>query len=403
MILSPELANDIVERAMVIIHHNVNVINNNGIIIASGDKSRIGTTHEIGRRVALTGKAISIYDDEVDIGDYVAPGINSPIIVDNEVLFVVGVSGNPNEISKYAALANLTAELLAKQELQHQELNWSLRINDLAYNDIININFRYEFDISIKNILNTIQQTIQKEKQPYLIRINSELYNLHLMRKVIDSLNLKFDFSNLIVLSTNTLAIFTDDELTLIDTLKEQRLSTETSQVQYLDFKVVKSYPSSNIYSLLDSICYGLLVLDEINNRNHWIINGLDAEIILNLLVSDLFCLSGSKAIFQEKNSFYAGGGEVCGIRKHSIRNSVFSYLYSSILKHPSGIELINTLKAYFEENLEILKTAQKLNVHRNTLKNRFKLIQELTKLDPYNFKHLSVLYFILLNNKIIN
>ena len=256
MILSPELANDIVERAMVIIHHNVNVINNNGIIIASGDKSRIGTTHEIGRRVALTGKAISIYDDEVDIGDYVAPGINSPIIVDNEVLFVVGVSGNPNEISKYAALANLTAELLAKQELQHQELNWSLRINDLAYNDIININFRYEFDTSIKNILNTIQQTIQKEKQPYLIRINSELYNLHLMRKVIDSLNLKFDFSNLIVLSTNTLAIFTDDELTLIDTLKEQRLSTETSQVQYLDFKVVKSYPSSNIYSLLDSICY---------------------------------------------------------------------------------------------------------------------------------------------------
>ncbi|MBO8415109.1 MAG: hypothetical protein IAB19_01850 [Proteobacteria bacterium] len=48
MILTSELANAIIDRAMAGIHHNVNVISNDGIIIASGDKSRIGSSHEVG-------------------------------------------------------------------------------------------------------------------------------------------------------------------------------------------------------------------------------------------------------------------------------------------------------------------------------------------------------------------
>lgn len=39
MLLTEKLANDIVTRAMGIIHHNVNVINSQGVIIASGEKN----------------------------------------------------------------------------------------------------------------------------------------------------------------------------------------------------------------------------------------------------------------------------------------------------------------------------------------------------------------------------
>lgn len=46
MIITTALANEIVARAMAIIHHNVNVIDHHGQIIASGERHRIGEQHE---------------------------------------------------------------------------------------------------------------------------------------------------------------------------------------------------------------------------------------------------------------------------------------------------------------------------------------------------------------------
>ncbi|XBM34228.1 sugar diacid recognition domain-containing protein [Bacillus licheniformis] len=43
--LSKELAEEIVERTMSIIRHNINMMDENGVIIASGDRSRIGDEH----------------------------------------------------------------------------------------------------------------------------------------------------------------------------------------------------------------------------------------------------------------------------------------------------------------------------------------------------------------------
>ncbi len=49
MIITTALANEIVARAMAIIHHNVNVIDHHGQIIASGERHRIGEQHEVAR------------------------------------------------------------------------------------------------------------------------------------------------------------------------------------------------------------------------------------------------------------------------------------------------------------------------------------------------------------------
>lgn len=55
MIITTALANEIVARAMAIIHHNVNVIDHHGQIIASGERHRIGEQHEIAREVMWGG------------------------------------------------------------------------------------------------------------------------------------------------------------------------------------------------------------------------------------------------------------------------------------------------------------------------------------------------------------
>jgi len=47
---------------------------------------------------------------------------------------------------------------------------------------------------------------------------------------------------------------------------------------------------------------------------------------------------------------------------------------------------LLETLKAFFDNNLSISKTAQTIYVHRNTLLYRLRRVKEITGLDPKKF-----------------
>ena len=133
MIITTALANEIVARAMAIIHHNVNVIDHHGQIIASGERHRIGEQHEVAREVIRTGKRICINNAaEAARFHNVHPGINHPIIYDDRVVMVVGISGDPAAISRYAELAVLTAELLVRQAIEMRETNWRQRLRDLV-------------------------------------------------------------------------------------------------------------------------------------------------------------------------------------------------------------------------------------------------------------------------------
>jgi sugar diacid utilization regulator len=119
---------------MAIIHHNVNVIDHHGQIIASGERHRIGEQHEIAREVIRTGKRICINNTaEAARFQNVHPGINHPIIYDDRVVMVVGISGDPAAISRYAELAVLTAELLVRQAVEMRETNWRQRLRDTLF------------------------------------------------------------------------------------------------------------------------------------------------------------------------------------------------------------------------------------------------------------------------------
>ncbi|WP_320158202.1 sugar diacid recognition domain-containing protein, partial [Klebsiella pneumoniae] len=134
MIITTALANEIVARAMAIIHHNVNVIDHHGQIIASGERHRIGEQHEVAREVIRTGKRICINNAAEAVRFHnVHPGINHPIIYDDRVVMVVGISGDPAAISRYAELAVLTAELLVRQAIEMRETNWRQRLRDTLF------------------------------------------------------------------------------------------------------------------------------------------------------------------------------------------------------------------------------------------------------------------------------
>jgi carbohydrate diacid regulator len=61
---------------------------------------------------------------------------------------------------------------------------------------------------------------------------------------------------------------------------------------------------------------------------------------------------------------------------------------------------LIETLQVYIENNLNVMETADNLNIHRNTLNYRLSRIYEITGKDPKKILDLIDLVHILIHRK---
>lgn len=66
MKITHKLAQDIVDKTMKILEKNINIMNENGVIIASGDKSRLNQYHEGAAQVIREGKKLEIYSKDIN-------------------------------------------------------------------------------------------------------------------------------------------------------------------------------------------------------------------------------------------------------------------------------------------------------------------------------------------------
>lgn len=116
-VLSPALAQRLVDQVAASVAHNVNLMDAEGVIIASLDPSRVGTSHWAAEQAARTRQAVRITEREAT--DTVRPGINAPLVMEGDVVGVVGVTGDPDEIDEAARLLLLTLRLILDAETEH--------------------------------------------------------------------------------------------------------------------------------------------------------------------------------------------------------------------------------------------------------------------------------------------
>lgn len=137
-ILSTELAQDIVTRTMRIIPYNVNVMDANGSIIASGNPARIGELHA-GALLALA-KKLTVEIDAASARNLhgAQPGINLPLTVHGQLCGAVGLSGAPDEVRQFGELVRLTAEMILEQAQLAGELQRDSRYREAFVLNLIN-------------------------------------------------------------------------------------------------------------------------------------------------------------------------------------------------------------------------------------------------------------------------
>lgn len=78
------------------------------------DESRIGTFHEIGREAAASGSVIEVRENDHFTGTQ--QGVNLPIYHNHKIIAVIGITGNPDDVQKYARLAERITRLLIREK-----------------------------------------------------------------------------------------------------------------------------------------------------------------------------------------------------------------------------------------------------------------------------------------------
>ncbi len=124
--IEARLAQDIVDRTMNIIPFNVNVMDGRGIILGSGETSRIGELHSGAQLALAQNRTVEIDAATSRTLRGVKPGVNIPLTVRGHICGVVGLTGEPDTVRQFGELVRVTAEMILEQaqligELQREK------------------------------------------------------------------------------------------------------------------------------------------------------------------------------------------------------------------------------------------------------------------------------------------
>lgn len=146
MLLQP-LAKEMVEAVSGLVEgRTINIMDTEGIIVASTDPDRVGSFHQGALEAVRTGKMVNITREQLSAYPGAKEGCNMPLRVSGTIIGVVGIRGDPPEIlamahllevyaAKYFQLEAMTSPRLAESELRGRVLRALLSPTDKALSD----------------------------------------------------------------------------------------------------------------------------------------------------------------------------------------------------------------------------------------------------------------------------
>lgn len=122
MKISRTVAGEIVEQLSLDINQGINIMDKDGMIIASSDKERVGQLHA-GARKLLEEKLPNLIIEDNDQYAGSRCGVNLPIFIDGEALGVIGITGAVSEVFQYGnIIKRMTEIMLLDRKLRDQEI-----------------------------------------------------------------------------------------------------------------------------------------------------------------------------------------------------------------------------------------------------------------------------------------
>jgi len=380
MHITSEFAQSIVEEMEKIIQRNINFMNESGVIIASIDKSRIGSVHEGALEAVQTKKRVVITNTDIEKG--VKPGINLPVFLNQQVVGVIGITGPVEEIDPFGKVIKKMTEILLKEAYLDELSDLEERAKEFFIEEWISENWDNDKLFAARG---------------WILGIN-----VHLPRVAI-LINLN-DFNDFIYSKLKSTQANVEGELEI---QKYRRTIQKTIESHFKYEKQDIIIPSgSSRYVLLLTIDPNLdskTQKESIVSRLEQIRTAIkskyriDTSIGIGRFHAEMTGVPKSHkeakraAAIASKNNrieFYDQLGLESFIEEISAESRYdFIERILRIKEYPEMEQLLETAEAFFQSNQSINETADKLYVHKNTVQYRLKKIKELTGYDPRKFQ----------------
>ena len=116
--LSASLAQQIARDTSDVIGYNVLITDDRGIVIGSGDTSRLGSFHEASVEVLESQQAAWHTAAEASRLRGVKPGMTLPIVIDGEAVGTVGITGSPRQVRRFGLVVRRQTEILLQESVE---------------------------------------------------------------------------------------------------------------------------------------------------------------------------------------------------------------------------------------------------------------------------------------------
>lgn len=195
MLLDKDIAIKIIQEIGKTIKYDINIMDENGRIIASTKPDRIDTYHE-GAHLVISNNASELvvnYDNEYS---GCLKGINLPIILNNKIIGVIGISGDVDKVSSYGKIMKkmteiLVEDLFTKEQHKQNEQSKLFFINEWILGNFKNnffffeqnakqydIDFNSQFTVALFKIMpQELDSALSFEVFDHIISFVTELLN----------------------------------------------------------------------------------------------------------------------------------------------------------------------------------------------------------------------------------
>lgn len=372
MIIHSEMLQSLVGKIIKDIGYNINIIDEEGIIVASGSLERIGTFHKIGKEAAMLEKRIDINHENTHLYDGVKEGINQPFYYNNKIAGVIGITGKPERIEEFVNVVKSMIELMIEQEVLKSKM-YHRQSNKVFFLNLL-MNLKTEEDyISVVNWANQSKYDLNKPRVAVLFSVKEILENQKTYHVGEDKEAVKVKI------------------LGLLKNTKDHNREDISSYITPDRIVVLKVVASNSIKDRNEEIERYVYEINE--ELKKWFEGELTVGIGSVYEEVQLFKESYSEAEYTLQKTIAYKRKE----RASHIKNDLLSYFCSKLpeeMKHhffneyyqliSDKQELMDTVITLAKCNMNILSASQQLYVHRNTVIVRLNRLKELFDLDPF-------------------
>jgi carbohydrate diacid regulator len=345
--LTKGIAESIVNETMLRLNRNINMMDREGIIIASGNRERIGERHAGASEAIRRNTTIAIDATNVHEWQGALHGINMPISFRDRVIGAIGITGEPVDISEFAELVRMTTEMMIEQTHLSSTEEWRRRTAMLLFEEFAKPH--PELQQILKHFA-SLKLVTRDPMRMYAIQLEESGGMLHpeILHTVEGIWGSKRSIAGWIDVNQIVVLVFGHHNEESSSKLERMRSSINYSGIRC---RVGCSGTSNRLEDSVMMYTEARFALSFTDNAREVVdFNGLEPRFFVSRL------------------------------------DEVIHRRYRDQLSAGLTKLLMDTLQSYFDNHGNIHQTAEVLSVHKNTVVYRLKKIKEITKRDPQKF-----------------